>query len=134
MKIITICILFFNLFFRANHCIANECTQYETTVDRNECLQQLFEKIDLELNETYKHALILAEKIDQENNELNTEYKSEVKANLIQAQRNWVKYKEHDCSAKSDTYQGSISGVIHYECLIEKTESRIYDLKYYINY
>ena len=54
---------------------------------------------------------------------------------LLEAQRNWVKFKESHCkSVKNGFKKGSIQTLTYYTCLLEATEERIKQLqKYKVN-
>jgi uncharacterized protein YecT (DUF1311 family) len=50
----------------------------------------------------------------------------------LEAQRNWVKYKESHCKSVKNGFQGgSIESLIYYTCLLEATEERIKQLQKY---
>jgi uncharacterized protein YecT (DUF1311 family) len=54
------------------------------------------------------------------------------KQDLIQAQRNWIKYKEAHCKAIADLYQGgSMQGMVHSYCLETLTNERKKNLETY---
>ena len=51
---------------------------------------------------------------------------------LIQAQRNWIKYKEAHCKAIADLYEGgSMRGMVYSNCLETLTNERKRNLETY---
>lgn len=51
---------------------------------------------------------------------------------LLEAQRNWVKFKESHCKSVENGFKGgSIQPLIYYTCLLEATEERIKQLQKY---
>ena len=104
---------------------ADPCKTQANTLEINECGKQELAKKDKELNAAYQQ---LMKKLTPADKSDDTNY-AEVKKQLMEAQRNWIKYRDADCSAKYTLYQqGSIRGIVHLSCLREKTEQRTKEL------
>lgn len=104
---------------------ADPCKTQANTLEINECGKQELAKKDKELNAAYQQ---LMKKLAPADKSDDTKY-AEVKKQLIEAQKNWIKYRDADCSAKYTLYeQGSIRGIVHLSCLREKTEQRTKEL------
>lgn len=51
---------------------------------------------------------------------------------LLEAQRNWVKFKESHCKTVEHGFKGgSLQPLVYYSCLLELTEERIKQLQKY---
>ncbi len=104
---------------------ADPCKTQDNTIEINECGKIELAKKDKELNAAYQQLLKKLAPADKSDD---TKY-AEVKKQLIEAQKNWIKYRDADCSAKYTLYeQGSIRGIVHLSCLIQRTEQRTKEL------
>lgn len=75
-----------------------------------------YKKADLELNKVYKQLMTM---LDQ--NE---------KTFLIQAEKDWVKFRDSHCKFEASQYEGgSIQPLIYSSCLEELTKKRIVEIK-----
>ena len=100
-------------------CLAMDCDKAMTTPDINECAYKDYQKADLALNEMYKRVLDAFKSSQDEANGYST------RADLIEAQRAWVKFRDANCNAVYDRWQqGTIRGLMRNACLKELTEQR----------
>ena len=68
-----------------NHAFAADgCTAPKTSYDKTFCTAKLFMESDSELNAVYKKLMGFV--------------KGDVKKNLVQAQRNWIHFRDNSCS------------------------------------
>lgn len=93
----------------------------QTQIEMNKDASDYYEVADKKMTKIYKEVM----------SNLNPEDKKL----LLDAQRNWVKYKESHCkSVKNGFKKGSIQTLTYYTCLLEATEERIKQLqKYKVN-
>jgi uncharacterized protein YecT (DUF1311 family) len=88
-----------------------------TTYDTNMCLSKVEEKVDKELNTVYERALKRWHD-DPEN------------AELRDAERTWIAYRDATCKAESGLYRGgTIMPSVGSRCILRVTRQRIADLK-----
>jgi uncharacterized protein YecT (DUF1311 family) len=86
----------------------------------NDCAQDKFKHADGELNRLYKEKMAALET-------------KESKDRLRDSQRAWVTFRDKACSYESDQFSdGSIWGLMHFNCMEQQTNKRIEDLKRYI--
>jgi uncharacterized protein YecT (DUF1311 family) len=76
---------------------AGECDKYKTTYDRTYCYGKLFIESDRELNIVY--------------NQLKGMLKGDTRARLVEAQRDWIVYRDNSCERRP----GQIDVVCNYE-------------------
>ena len=94
----------------------NECDSPMTTDRMNECSYAQFQKSDGELNSLYRKILPL----------LPTEQQGE----LRNAQRFWLRFRDADCKAEFNRWNGGSGGLSAQNyCLEERTKQRIDSLK-----
>jgi uncharacterized protein YecT (DUF1311 family) len=104
--------IFLILIFIAN--FANIFSQ--TQAEMNNTAIEDYNKIDIKLNKLYKQILKLLESPEKEL--------------FVQAQRDWIKFKESQCRYQASSEEGgSIQPLIKYVCLTELTDSRIKDFE-----
>ena len=104
---------------------ADPCKTQDNTIEINECGKIELAKKDKELNAAYQ---ALIKRLAPSDKSDDTNY-TEIKKQLVEAQRNWIKYRDTDCSAKYTLYeQGTIRGIVHLSCLKAKTEQRTKEL------
>jgi uncharacterized protein YecT (DUF1311 family) len=90
-----------------------------TTYDMSVCLSKIHDKIDAELNTTYKTALSMTKKFGGEDVE-----------NLKDAERKWIAYRDAACKAEYGLWGGGSGGPnARTICVIRLTRQRIADLK-----
>ena len=65
-----------------------ECDKYTTSYDKTYCMGKLFVESDKELNAAYK--------------ELKESLQGDVKKQLTETQRTWIKYRDNSCSENGD--------------------------------
>ncbi len=88
----------------------------QTQLEINHTTNLNFKKVDTELNKVYKQLMPLLE----ENQ----------KTMLIQAEKDWVKYRDSHCKFEASQYEGgSIQSSIFSTCLEELTRKRILEIK-----
>lgn len=100
------------------------CETQSNTFEINACAKQQYEELDKHLNNTYGKLLnaIPAE------NDIDITGESP-KSLLIKAQRRWVEFRDADCKAKYQIYNGgTIRNAIYLGCIRERTEQRIKEL------
>jgi uncharacterized protein YecT (DUF1311 family) len=104
---------------------ADPCKTQANTIEINECAKSELAKKDKALNTAYQ---ILIKKLAPTDKFDDINY-TEVKKQLLEAQQNWIKYRDADCKAKYTLNEkGTIRGVVHLGCLIERTEQRTKEL------
>lgn len=82
----------------------------------NETAYANYKKADTELNKVYKELLSILDKNE--------------KPLLIQAEKDWVKFRDSHCKFETSQYEGgSIQPLIYSTCLEELTEKRIAEIK-----
>jgi len=101
------CILFFQF---------NSIAQ--TQMEMNKDASDYYQTADKKMTKIYREVMGILKPVD--------------KKLLLEAQRNWVKFKESHCkSVKNGFQEGSIESLIYYTCLLEATEERIKQLQKY---
>jgi uncharacterized protein YecT (DUF1311 family) len=103
------------------------CEPSQSNLEYKNCLADLYDQADKELNVVWKQVLA---KIDGANH-LTAKQRQTWKAELRQAQRNWVQFKEHDCKGAVlyEWWGGSGAGGAISLCLLRYTRDRTEDLK-----
>lgn len=88
----------------------------QTQAEMNRTAQNDFKKADAQLNTLYQKVMkILSGK---------------EKHLMIQAQKDWIKFRDSHCKFEIEQYEGgSIQPLMYATCLTEKTKQRIADLK-----
>ena len=90
----------------------------QTMYDMKDESASKYKQADAELNRIYKMA---RESCD-----------SEGKERLKKAQLAWIKYRELCCEAEASIYEGgSMSGLVHINCMIDLTKERTVRLRVY---
>jgi uncharacterized protein YecT (DUF1311 family) len=88
----------------------------------NECADAAFKKSDKKLNELYR--------------QIETRLKDDADAKklLIQAQRDWVKFRDAECSFQTaEAAGGSMMPMLIAQCMDGQTQSRVKDFEGYLN-
>lgn len=100
---------------------AADCTAPDSTSQNIQCANEAFEASDLRLNEAYNRTLALFSGKNQDQ-----WYPETTKEHLIEAEKNWIKYRDENCTAISWNYRsGSIRDEMELGCKKELTEQRI---------
>jgi uncharacterized protein YecT (DUF1311 family) len=82
----------------------------------NEKAYSNYKKADAQLNKVYKQLIAILDKNE--------------KPLLIQAEKDWVKFRDSHCKFEASQYEGgSIQPLIYSSCLKELTEKRIAEIK-----
>ncbi len=104
-----------------------DCANASSTVEMNYCSEQEYNKVDAELNRVYQQVLAGIDTHDDVEAERMKAWKDALKA----AQRAWVAFKEKDCGELIgyEWYGGTGSTSASLGCMIQKTETRIKELK-----
>ncbi len=96
--------------------LINSSLYTQTQAELNREAIKAYEKSDVELNVLYKKFISLI--------------KEDSKTLFVQAQRNWIVFKEQQCKFEASVYEGgSIQPLIKFGCLERVTKSRIKGLK-----
>ena len=104
---------------------SDPCATQRNTIEMNECGKLTLAQKDKELNVAYQKVLKGLAPTDKADT---TNY-AETKKLLIEAQRNWLKFRDNDCKGQLTLNEsGTIRGVIYFGCLIERTEQRTKEL------
>ncbi len=90
------------------------CPNALTQLEINRCAGEQFKKADAKLNGVYKR---ITDKLS-----------STDRANLLEAQRAWLKYRDANCTADRLFHGGSLAPTIEAFCLQDVTETRTKEL------
>lgn len=103
-----------------------DCAVAETQQDMNYCAEADWQEADVGLNAAYDAAMGLMKSIDAE---LPTEEQGAA-ANLRQAQRLWVEFRDAACAAESYMmHGGSAEPLLTFGCMARLTAARAADLE-----
>jgi uncharacterized protein YecT (DUF1311 family) len=105
---------------------ADPCATQRNTLEINECAAGKLAMKDKELNAAYDKLLkSLAPKYKEDA----TDYTA-IKEKLVEAQRDWIKFRDNDCDARYRLNAGgTIRGLVALNCKIEHTELRTKQLR-----
>lgn len=96
--------------------LASTCSQYQSQLEKNECISLEWQKEDGHLNDIY----------NKYKNMLTETEKQDLKATQLA----WIKYKEGDCQLYGMRYSaGSMYRYIVTQCELAKTKLRIKELQ-----
>ncbi|MFC5412149.1 lysozyme inhibitor LprI family protein [Larkinella bovis] len=96
--------------------VFTNCDNAQTQTELNLCAQMRFQKADLELNTVYRQLLTLLPKED--------------KSLVMEAQRQWIAYRDTHCKVYEKMYAGgSMLTMVVATCKETTTLSRINELK-----
>ncbi|MFV8331999.1 lysozyme inhibitor LprI family protein [Flavobacterium sp. GSP14] len=88
----------------------------QTQLEMNKAADAKYKKADVELNKVYKKLISILNQSE--------------KLLLIQAEKDWVKFRDSSCKFESSQYEGgSIKPLIYSTCLEELTRKRILEIK-----
>lgn len=108
---------------------ADPCKSQSNTLELNECAARTLEARDKALNLAYQNLL---KKLVPDDQYDKTDYATTRKY-LIEAQKNWIRYRDADCSGQYVLYaEGSIRNIVALNCQIEKTEQRTKELNHWV--
>ena len=93
---------------------SDPCPDALTQLEINKCAAEQFRKADKALNVTYKRII--------------SKLKASDRANLIEAQRAWLKYRTSNCWALRQFHGGSLAPTDEAFCLQGLTEARTREL------
>ena len=87
----------------------------QTQVEMNETANTNYRKADAKLNKVYKQLMAMLDKNE--------------KPLLIQAEKDWVKFRDSHCKFEASQYEGgSIQPLIYSTCLEDLTKKRIAEI------
>lgn len=88
----------------------------QTQSEMNATAYAKYKKADAELNKVYKQLMAVLDKKE--------------KSLLIQAEKDWIKYRDSHCKFEAAQYEGgSIQPLIYSTCLEELTRKRVAEIK-----
>lgn len=88
----------------------------QTQSEMNATAYTNYQKKDAQLNKVYKQLMAMLNKNE--------------KQLLIQAEKDWVKFRDSHCKFEESQYEGgSIQPLIYYTCLDQLTKKRIAEIK-----
>jgi uncharacterized protein YecT (DUF1311 family) len=97
------------------------CATQATTIEINECARLTLDQKDKALNAAYQGLL---SHLAPDSTDDTVRY-TDVKRQLIEAQRHWLAFRDNDCKARYTLYEaGTIRNVVYLGCLVEHTELR----------
>jgi uncharacterized protein YecT (DUF1311 family) len=104
-----------------------ECASAGSNVEIKNCLAIAYQRADSELNAVWQQVLASVDDADY----LTAKQRKAWKAELREAQRGWVQFKEHDCNGAVlyEWWGGSGAGGAISSCLLEHTVARTKDLR-----
>jgi uncharacterized protein YecT (DUF1311 family) len=104
-----------------------DCENASSTVEMNYCGEQAYTKVDAELNRVYQEIVKGIDSHDDVEADRLKTWKDTLKA----AQKAWIAFKEKDCGELIylEWYGGTGAASASHGCLIQKTETRIKELK-----
>ena len=111
-------LIFASLICRAQHMNAKDapCQGPSTTADESSCFDTALKKADAELNSYYRRIEALETGHDL--------------ANLRGAQRLWIQFRDANCNAEYDLYEGGSAGpTVKSACLESMTRRRTEELE-----
>ena len=104
---------------------SDSCSTQKNTIEINECGNIILNQKDKILNVAYQQLIKKLAPTDK----LDTTDYAAVKKHLIEAQRNWLKFRDSDCRGQLTLNEsGTIRGAVYLGCLIERTEQRTKEL------
>lgn len=88
----------------------------QTQSEMNATAHAQYKKADAELNKVYKQLMLILDKKE--------------KPLLIQAEKDWIKYRDSHCKFDASQYEGgSMQPLIYSTCLEQLTRKRITEIK-----
>lgn len=100
----------------------DKCADAEDQATMNECADASFKESDKKLNELYKQI------------EARLKDDADTKKLLVQAQRDWVKFRDAECNFQTaGSAGGSVVPMLISMCMHGLTQSRVKDFEGYLN-
>jgi len=91
---------------------AEPCAAATNTLELNECAQRQFDRQEKQLNAVYQDTLKLLEG-------------SATKQLLIAAQRRWVEFRQADCDAQRNLFEGgTVAPQVYLGCMVDHAKQR----------
>ncbi|MER8884613.1 lysozyme inhibitor LprI family protein [Mesorhizobium sp. C280B] len=102
---------------------ADDCANAQDQGTLNECAGNAFDKADKKLNDAYKQI------------EGRLKGDAETKKLLVDAQRNWVAFRDAECAFQGGPREGagSMYPMVVYDCQTALTNDRVRDFENYLN-
>jgi len=101
-----------------------DCATALSDPDINECASRDFERAETALNAAYKTLLADLKKMGTDIPDA-----LEARQKLIEAQREWVKFRDSDCDAKFALNKGgTIRTLMYFSCMTSHAEQRTKEL------
>ncbi len=113
----------------------NPCDQKPTTQRQmDDCASSEYKRADARLNKVYRKAVQYMtddlERARKQHDQKQTKYEETAIASLKEAERRWISYRDIQCKAAAQQYEGgSMAPMIYSQCLTKLTEHRTADLK-----
>lgn len=99
-----------------------KCSDPEDQATMNECAEAAFKESDKKLNELYKRV------------EARLSDDADTKKLLVQAQRDWIKFRDAECDFQTaGAAGGSVMPMLILQCMDGLTQSRVKDFDAYLN-
>jgi uncharacterized protein YecT (DUF1311 family) len=110
------------------------CEAHATTVDFDTCYADQFRLFDQDLNRLYRNTLLALQgeigEAYKRGDQNQIRYDTTAIANLKAAQAAWVKYRDLQCSAAGQQFEGgSVEPIIIHKCMILVTRHRIDEIR-----
>lgn len=106
----------------------DRCANATTTVELNACAQQTLADRDRDLNEAYR--AVLRQLAEPSGSDADAPARAEARRLLVEAQREWIQFRDHDCRGRLRLHEGgSMRGLVYLGCLIAHTEQRTEQLR-----
>ena len=94
------------------------CVTQRNTIEMNECARRQMQGAEDGLNTTYRAAIAALDK------------QGDIKKQLIQAQRHWIKFRDTNCNAVlAKNADGSLRTVLYLGCMKQLAEERTQQLR-----
>lgn len=93
---------------------SDPCPNASTQQEIDRCALEHFRKADKELNSVYRRIISKLGAVDR--------------ANLIDAQRAWLKYRDRNCKAERQFHGGTLAPTVEAFCLQDSTQARTKEL------
>ena len=100
----------------------------------DDCAAFEYKQADAHLNKVYRKALEYMTddlaRVQKQGDQKQTKYEETAMASLKEAERTWISYRDIQCKAAAQQYEGgSMAPMIYSQCLTTVTEHRTADLK-----
>ncbi|PTT55423.1 lysozyme inhibitor LprI family protein [Aeromonas sp. HMWF014] len=103
--------------------ISQECSDKKTEAEMYQCISDLYEKSDVELNSVYKKKMVELDSINIHGEGADIK---PVSFFLKKNQQAWIKMRDTDCDLETyESMTGSGYATIYKSCLLKKTNERV---------